>query len=44
MNDSELAIAVAQEGAAVVHRCFGSTLQRSTKVGAISPPTRTSQR
>jgi len=33
MTDAELAIAVAEEGAAVVHRCFGSTLQRLDKGG-----------
>lgn len=33
MNDSELAIAVAEEGAAVVRRCFGSSLQRLDKGG-----------
>jgi myo-inositol-1(or 4)-monophosphatase len=33
MNDVELAIAVAEQGAAVVRRCFGSTLQRLDKGG-----------
>ena len=31
MNDFDLAIAVANEGAAVVRRCFGTTLQRLDK-------------
>ena len=33
MNALDVAIAVAQEGAAVVCRCFGSTLQRLDKGG-----------
>ncbi|MBI4628303.1 MAG: hypothetical protein HY729_06305 [Candidatus Rokubacteria bacterium] len=31
MNDFDVAIAVADEGAAVVRRCFGTTLQRLDK-------------
>ena len=33
MNDFEVAIAVAEEGAAVVRRCFGKTLERLDKGG-----------
>ena len=31
MNDWDVAIAIAEAGAAVVHRCFGTTLQRLEK-------------